>query len=164
MSRYNTPDGTANYFVHAVPAPSNGLAPRLLGPFVIGFNVRRRSRPKTVCLDRYDRLKAVCGPRRVYALARFTRQRKLFIRVSNTHVSGTTTTLKVDLSSVSKTYKISALALKKAGGKLVKTRYMIVFGRSLVGRTHCTEGRSYRLTDGVHCVSYRFATFLRSGL
>lgn len=164
ISRYNSPIGVANYRVHPVTAPSNGLAPRLVQPCLRNFNSRRRSRPETLCVSRYARVKAVCAPRRLGHLASFTRLGNVCIRVSKTEVTGTYTTLQLSFGTLAISYKISILDFNKAGGKLVVKRYIVMFGGSLRGRTHFIHGRSTRLTSGVHCLSYRFATCLASRL
>lgn len=164
ISRYNTPTHVANYRVHPVTAPSNGLAPSLIHPCLYRFNRRRRSRPKTVCVSRYSRLNAICGPSRLQTLASLTRQRNVCIRVSKTHLTGTYTTLGLNFERLAISYKVSVLDFNNAGGKLVLKRDIIIFGPTLGGRTCFIHGRSTRLTSGLHCLSYRFATCLASDL
>lgn len=164
ISRYNSPIGVANYRVHPVTAPSKGLAPRLVAPCLRNFTSRRRSRPKTVCLSRYARLNAVCAPSRLGTVASLTRRCNVQMRVSNTHVTGTYTSLKLSLQTLAISYNVSILDFNKAGGKLVVKRYIVMFSSSLGSRTHFVHGRSTRLTSGVHCLSYRFATCLASRL
>lgn len=164
MSRYNTPMGVANYRVHPMTAPSNGLGPRLVLPCLRNFNSRRRSRPNTICLSRYARLNAICAPRRLGTVASLTRRCKVHIRVSNTHVTGTYTTLGLSLGTLAMSYNVSILDFNKAGGNLVVKRYIIVFSSALGTRTEFMQGRSTRLTSGVHCLSYRFATCLAGRL
>lgn len=164
ISRYNTPTHVANYTVIAVPTPSKGLAPRLVGPHLRGFNIYRRSRPGTICVSRISRLKAVCAVRRIGTVTSLLRSCGVCLRVSNTHLTGTYTCLGYSVQRIAISTKISVLDFKKAGGKVVVKRTIISFHPRVARGLRCFEGRSTRLTSGLHCLSYRFVPCLRGSL